>query len=770
MLTTGGGVQVRRIAFVPAVRKDAHTISAADVPNLIHLNPGTEFHLNGYADSSMRPFKGLEARKPAAGPAELATRWTTVLKAGAGLQNLGNTCFMNSVLQCLIHTPPLAELLLSPACPRPLPGRAGPDLLAATRELMQRSLQHRSGVLAPAAHAKSLRRVNGSFRLGRQEDAHEYLIALLDAMHEACVPRRAPGAPPPPGPPASFVTRIFGGVMASAVRCTSCGYESCTRDPFLDVNLEVAGAGSVTGALERFTAGEALDGANRYRCPREGRPVRAVKSLRIASPPAVLALQLKRFGFGGHGHKVTKRVDFGPVLDLGPFLGGGAGAGGGRGGARGPLPYDLYAVLVHQGHSVHSGHYFCFVKAPSGVWHCCDDASVGAVSERVVLAQRAYLLFYLRRGAAGGVEGAKGAEVVPNGAAGHEAQGAGKEPPPLAGPPGAGPGPSPRPAGLVQPGAENCRAGLAADAKPRPPSQAAAAGPAAAPAQGAAATPSGSSDSAPISAFVPGAGRRAAAGRGADPFPSQTRSRLLARVASLGTPVPIGRRAKRAAEDARLLNTLHRRRRRAGQGTPLQGGSPAPPEAAQAPLGARTAAGPGPPDARAAAPGPTQVSASAAAAPSSRPATPTVSEAGARMAQLARPRQASAREVAEPGVRAFLAAQARPAPGGAWEGVDAEAARAHARLLRAAGHARRAPDAYDAEYDAGRVKKVRRRGEEGPGGPGREAFDSAGAARRRGKAPAVELRGKKKARAVAAARRAGEGGANGDARTGPERE
>ncbi|RMZ52261.1 hypothetical protein APUTEX25_001651, partial [Auxenochlorella protothecoides] len=364
MLTTGGGVQVRRIAFVPAVRKDAHTISAADVPNLIHLNPGTEFHLNGYADSSMRPFKGLEARKPAAGPAELATRWTTVLKAGAGLQNLGNTCFMNSVLQCLIHTPPLAELLLSPACPRPLPGRAGPDLLAATRELMQRSLQHRSGVLAPAAHAKSLRRVNGRsvghdpdghgcpgawvrehappgaslaqtsggnagargeawgrFRLGRQEDAHEYLIALLDAMHEACVPRRAPGAPPPPGPPASFVTRIFGGVMASAVRCTSCGYESCTRDPFLDVNLEVAGAGSVTGALERFTAGEALDGANRYRCPREGRPVRAVKSLRIASPPAVLALQLKRFGFGGHGHKVTKRVDFGPVLDLGPFLG-----------------------------------------------------------------------------------------------------------------------------------------------------------------------------------------------------------------------------------------------------------------------------------------------------------------------------------------------------------------------------------------------------------------------------------------------------------------
>lgn len=60
-----------------------------------------------------------------------------------------------------------------------------------------------------------------SFKLGRQEDAHEYLIALLDAMHESIVASVHP-KPPPEVAKTSLIYRVFGGCLQSKVRSARC--------------------------------------------------------------------------------------------------------------------------------------------------------------------------------------------------------------------------------------------------------------------------------------------------------------------------------------------------------------------------------------------------------------------------------------------------------------------------------------------------------------------------------------------------------------------
>ncbi|RKP34582.1 hypothetical protein BJ085DRAFT_18031, partial [Dimargaris cristalligena] len=322
----------------------------------------------------------------------LTPAWQSVRKVGPGLQNLGNTCFLNSVLQCLTYTPPLANYLLSQEHSRQCrQGNVFCMMCELERHVIRSfELNQQSGAICPKKIVGSLKAIAKHMRVGRQEDSHEFLRYVVEAMQASClnglnskIDARVKET--------TLVHAIFGGYLQSQIRCSRCHADSNTFDPLLDLSLEVRNCSSIQRALSTFTKPELLDGRNKYKCDKCQVLVEARKQLTIYQTPEVLTIQLKRFDFGHSmfgGGKINKHIEYPETLDLAPYISPS------RKGVEMNTRYSLYGVLVHSGSSCHSGHYYCYIKATSGAWYCMDDSSVSSISLKQVLAKTAYLLFY----------------------------------------------------------------------------------------------------------------------------------------------------------------------------------------------------------------------------------------------------------------------------------------------------------------------------------------------------------------------------------------
>ncbi|XP_076908427.1 ubiquitin carboxyl-terminal hydrolase 20-like [Bidens hawaiensis] len=308
---------------------------------------------------------------------------------GAGLGNLGNTCFFNAVLQCFTHSVPLVQDLYSHTHPTPCDCSYDRFCLICTlRKHVEISLSSAKKVIYPWKFIKNLSYFSSSFRRYQQEDAHEFLQCFLDRLESSfnILETKDDGSTQTD----NLVKQVFGGRVISKLRCCNCNHVSDTYEPSVDLSLEIGDINSLANALESFTKVEHIeDEEMKFTCDECKQKVSVEKQLLLDHIPPVCAFHLKRFkNDGSHVEKIDKHVDFPSELDLQPYTHDN----------QTDLKYELYAVVVHAAFTSSFGHYYCYICFAPDTWYKFDDSQVIRVTETQVLAEEAYILFYAKQG------------------------------------------------------------------------------------------------------------------------------------------------------------------------------------------------------------------------------------------------------------------------------------------------------------------------------------------------------------------------------------
>ncbi|KAI9482689.1 MAG: hypothetical protein EXX96DRAFT_118887 [Benjaminiella poitrasii] len=326
---------------------------------------------------------------------KLSAGWRLSRRFGPGLINSHNTCFLNSLLQCVTYTPPLAQYMLQGEHRKSCQIKGFCALCALeihTRRCLKDAKSFAKGAaILPNYFTANLRGLSKNLRLGRQEDVHELYMFLLDAFQKSAV--HGLGKLPPQVEETSVIYQIFGGKLRSQLKCYNCKATSNNYETCLDLSLQCPPNrdSRLSKALDLYTKVDIIgaDPNNRYNCDSCKQKVKAGKQMTISELPMMLTIHLKLFAFDferGYMTKLGSRVQFPEVLDMAPYVSPEKGVK--------KAVYRLYGVISHLGYGCDSGHYRAHVRAPNGQWNYLDDEIVRECDLDQVLSQAPYMLFY----------------------------------------------------------------------------------------------------------------------------------------------------------------------------------------------------------------------------------------------------------------------------------------------------------------------------------------------------------------------------------------
>uniref|UniRef100_A0A1B0CIJ8 ubiquitinyl hydrolase 1 n=1 Tax=Lutzomyia longipalpis TaxID=7200 RepID=A0A1B0CIJ8_LUTLO len=226
-----------------------------------------------------------------------------------GLKNLGNSCYMNSIVQCLSNSPSLTEYIIQGGYKKHInstgktQGRIIEELAIVVDALWARRYRY----ISPLSLKFTIGAIHGVFREFEQQDAHEFLTIFIDMLHVdlQTIDTRAhirenlsmseKAWSDFTQSRESAILRLFYGQIKSTVKCKVCGAESATYESSSNLSLELPATNtrcSIEDCFDTYFNGENISGWN---CPGCRQSRNAVKKLDISKLPPILVIHLKRF-------------------------------------------------------------------------------------------------------------------------------------------------------------------------------------------------------------------------------------------------------------------------------------------------------------------------------------------------------------------------------------------------------------------------------------------------------------------------------------------
>lgn len=342
-----------------------------------------------------------------------------------GLSNLGNTCFLNTTLQCLSHTYEFHQLLKDETFQTRIPD----GLLKEFNDLRQ-LMWHKNCVITPGGFVKAVQETakkknRPMFSGTDQNDVSEFIHFLFESFHENVSRRVKMNIHGTPCTDKDYLAKkcfemiktmyekeyselldLFFGIHVSQIKGMNDKLIRATPEPFFTLTLPIptktpmipgtkhAKKITLYDCFDLYTDHEIMSGSNAWYNEDTDQKETVQKGVVFWSLPDILVVELKRYFYketprGIHMMKNNIPVDFkhDEILNLSKYT---------IGYQPSKYRYTLYGVCNHMG-NMNGGHYTAYVKNANGKWYHYNDRSVSEIKNPSnIVTAKAYALWFRR--------------------------------------------------------------------------------------------------------------------------------------------------------------------------------------------------------------------------------------------------------------------------------------------------------------------------------------------------------------------------------------